>query len=44
MCAGLDVKAVAPLIEGKFISAFVRAAKPGAAKPAGCGCALGCCN
>jgi SAM-dependent methyltransferase len=37
--AGLDVKAVAPLIEGKFISAFVRAAKPG-----GCGCAPGCCG
>ena len=26
--AGLDVEKVAPLIEGKFISAFVRAAKP----------------
>jgi len=37
--AGLDVKTVAPLIEGKFISAFVRAAKP-----AGCGCATGCCS
>jgi SAM-dependent methyltransferase len=37
--AGLDVKAVAPLIEGKFISAFVRATKP-----AGCGCAPGCCR
>jgi SAM-dependent methyltransferase len=42
--AGLDVKAVAPLIEGKFMSAFIRAAKPGAAKPAGCGCAPGCCR
>jgi ubiquinone/menaquinone biosynthesis C-methylase UbiE len=39
MWAGLDVKAVAPLIEGKFISAFVRATKP-----AGCGCASGCCR
>jgi SAM-dependent methyltransferase len=37
--AGLDVEAVAPLVEGKFISAFVRAAKP-----AGCGCAPGCCR
>jgi SAM-dependent methyltransferase len=37
--AGLDVKAVAPLIEGKFISAFIRATKP-----AGCGCAAGCCS
>ncbi len=26
--AGLDVERVAPLIDGKFISAFVRAAKP----------------
>jgi SAM-dependent methyltransferase len=47
--AGIDVNAVAPLIEGKFISAFIRAAKPGAAKPestkpAGCGCAPGCCG
>jgi SAM-dependent methyltransferase len=39
MWAGLDVKAVAPLIEGKFMSAFVRAKKP-----AGCGCAPGCCR
>jgi SAM-dependent methyltransferase len=37
--AGLDVKAVAPLIEGKFMSAFIRATKPG-----GCGCAPGCCR
>jgi SAM-dependent methyltransferase len=42
--AGIDVDAVAPLIEGKFISAFIRAAKPGAIKQAGCGCAPGCCN
>jgi SAM-dependent methyltransferase len=35
--AGLDVKVVAPLIEGKFISAFVRATKP----TGGC-CAPGC--
>ena len=27
--AGIDADAVAPLVEGKFISAFVRAAKPG---------------
>jgi len=37
--AGLDVKAIAPLIEGKFMSAFIRAAKP-----SGCGCAPGCCR
>jgi SAM-dependent methyltransferase len=41
--AGLDVKAVAPLIEGKFISAFVRATKPGATNQANC-CAPGCCG
>ena len=27
---GLDVNAIAPLVEGKFMSAFVRAAKPSA--------------
>ena len=42
--AGLDVKTVAPLIEGKFISAFIRAAKPGSTKPSGCGCAPGSCG
>ena len=37
--AGIDVDAVAPLIEGKFISAFIRATKPD------CGCVgPGCCN
>jgi ubiquinone/menaquinone biosynthesis C-methylase UbiE len=39
--AGLDADAVAPLIDGKFISAFVRATKP-AAKSA-C-CAPACCQ
>jgi len=34
---GLDVDAIAPLVQDKFISAFVRANKP-----AGC-CAPGCC-
>ncbi|MGA3372996.1 MAG: arsenite methyltransferase [Terracidiphilus sp.] len=37
--AGIDVEAIAPLIEGKFMSAFVRATKPAG----GC-CAPGCCN
>ncbi len=37
--AGIDVDAVAPQIDGKFVSAFVRAEKPGAA----C-CAPGCCS
>ena len=36
---GIDVDAVAPLIEGKFMSAFIRATKPD------CGCVgPGCCN
>jgi arsenite methyltransferase len=37
--AGIDVDAIAPLIEDKFISAFIRATKPD------CGCiGPGCCN
>ena len=36
--AGLDVDAIAPQVEGKFVSAFIRATKPG-----GC-CAPGCCG
>jgi hypothetical protein len=31
--SGVDVEAVAPLVEGRFMSAFIRATKPGAAKP-----------
>jgi ubiquinone/menaquinone biosynthesis C-methylase UbiE len=52
--SGVDVDAVAPLVEGKFMSAFIRAAKPGAtkpgavksetAKPAGGCCSSGCCG
>jgi trans-aconitate methyltransferase len=34
---GIDVDAMAPAVEGKFLSAFIRATKP-----AGC-CAPGCC-
>ena len=34
---GIDVDAIAPQVDGKFMSAFVRARKP-----AGC-CAPGCC-
>jgi SAM-dependent methyltransferase len=37
--AGVDVDAIAPMTDGKFISAFIRATKPGAA----C-CAPGCCG
>ena len=36
---GLDVDTIAPQVEGKFMSAFIRATKPGA----GC-CAPGCCK
>ena len=35
---GLDVDAIAPLVQDKFMSAFVRATKP-----KGC-CAPGCCS
>src|SRR5213594_1664818 len=35
---GLDVEAMAPLVEGKFMSAFVRAKKPGAC------CTPTCCD
>jgi hypothetical protein len=34
---GIDVDAIAPQVEGKFMSAFIRATKP-----ASC-CAPGCC-
>jgi SAM-dependent methyltransferase len=35
---GIDVDAIAPQVEGKFMSAFVRASKPAAC------CAPGCCS
>lgn len=35
---GIDVDAIAPLVDGKFFSAFVRATKPAAC------CSPGCCN
>ena len=35
---GIDVNAIAPQVEGRFMSAFIRATKP-----AGC-CAPGCCS
>src|SRR5437660_1570973 len=38
----LDVEAIAPLIEGKFISAFIRATKPADAEKSCCGPA--CCS
>lgn len=39
---GIDVDALAPQVDGKFLSAFIRAAKPKSAKEA-C-CAPTCCN
>jgi SAM-dependent methyltransferase len=38
---GIDFEATAPQIDGKFMSAFVRAVKPAAAMPC---CAPTCCN
>ena len=43
---GVDVDALAPQVEGKFMSAFVRAVKPAAEADkavAGTGCAPNCC-
>jgi ubiquinone/menaquinone biosynthesis C-methylase UbiE len=41
--AGIDVDAIAPQMEGKIMSAFVRAIKPaGAGAKPGCGPACGC--
>jgi SAM-dependent methyltransferase len=37
---GIDVDAIAPQVDGKFMSAFIRAIKP---QPAAC-CAPGCCD
>jgi arsenite methyltransferase len=34
---GIDVEAIAPQVDGKFMSAFIRAVKPEAAKQACCG-------
>ena len=40
--AGMAVDAIAPLVEGKFVSAFIRATKP--AKAMAACCAPGCCD
>jgi arsenite methyltransferase len=40
---GINVDAIAPEIDGKFMSAFVRAVKPASAGAKPC-CAPGCCN
>jgi SAM-dependent methyltransferase len=39
---GIDVDAIAPQVDGKFMSAFLRAVKPSRAKEACCGPT--CCN
>jgi SAM-dependent methyltransferase len=39
---GVDVEAIAPLVDGKFVSGFVRASKPEASQAA-C-CATSCCT
>src|SRR5271166_2096160 len=43
---GVDVDAIAPLVDGKFMSAFVRAKKPGQSpmQAAGACCAPTCCE
>jgi len=40
---GVDVDAIAPQVDGKFMSAFVRALKPASAGPTAC-CGPTCCN
>jgi ubiquinone/menaquinone biosynthesis C-methylase UbiE len=40
---GIDVDAIAPQVDGKFMSAFVRAVKPAAVISQSC-CAPACCN
>ena len=43
---GVDVDVIAPLVDGKFMSAIVRAKKPGqsSAQKAGACCAPDCCG
>jgi arsenite methyltransferase len=40
---GLDVDALAPQVDGKFLSAFIRAVKPATSKDKTC-CGPSCCN
>jgi arsenite methyltransferase len=42
LAAGVDIAAIAPQVDGKFMSAFVRAVKPSGGEKACCGPA--CCN
>jgi arsenite methyltransferase len=41
---GLDVDSLAPQVDGKFLSAFLRAAKPLAAKTTEACCGPACCK
>jgi SAM-dependent methyltransferase len=41
--AGIDVDAIAPQVEGKFLSAFIRATKPAAPEAKSC-CGSNCCS
>lgn len=41
--AGLDVEAIAPQVDGKFMSAFMRAVKPAASGKTAC-CGPACCS
>jgi SAM-dependent methyltransferase len=41
--AGIDVDAIAPQVEGKFLSAFIRATKPATSEPKTC-CGPACCS
>jgi hypothetical protein len=40
---GLDVDALAPQVDGKFMSAFIRAVKPSSSKDKTC-CGPSCCQ
>lgn len=41
---GLDVETLAPQVDGKFLSAFIRAVKPASPKTQAPCCGPGCCN
>jgi hypothetical protein len=41
--SGVDVDAIAPQTQGKFMSAFIRATRPQDSANAAC-CAAGCCS
>ena len=41
--AGVDVDGIAPQVDGKFMSAFIRAVKPNAVREEAC-CGPSCCN